>query len=72
MKLYLLSRTDDIDYDQYDAILVRAKNEEEARKLAAEHAGGTPWDGWTPENIKCEIVSNKGVAEVIIGSYNAG
>lgn len=70
MKLFLLSRTDNVGYDEYDAFLVRAKTEEEARQLANPKGS---WSSWTtPENITCEIISNRGVAGVIIASFNAG
>ena len=33
MKLYLVSRTDVVDYDQYDSMVVVAPSEEEARNF---------------------------------------
>ena len=33
MNLYLVSRTDKIDYDEYDSFVCAAENEEQARKM---------------------------------------
>lgn len=33
MNLYLVSRTDDIGYDEYDAFVCAAESEEQARKM---------------------------------------
>ena len=38
MKLYLVTRTDEADWDEHDGFVVRAANEENALKLAHEFA----------------------------------
>ena len=75
MKLWILSRTDYVDYDQYDALVVKANDEDEARKLAEDYAGPYPNAGiWLKaETCTCELLTRRGKkAEVILGSYNAG
>jgi len=75
MKLWILSRTGHVEYDQYDALVVRANDEDEARKLAEAYAGPYPHIGiWLKaETCTCELLTRRGKeAEVILGSYNAG
>ena len=72
MKLYLLTVIGNIELDSYDSMLIRAKCENDARKLAnIEHSGeGNIWED--PQETECEIVTNFGKEEIIISSYNAG
>ena len=75
MKLWILSRTDDVDYDQYDSFVILANDETEARQLAEAH--GEVWRKkgvWlNPDMCTCELLTRKGKqAKVILGSYNAG
>jgi len=84
MKLYLISRTDNWGYDDFDAFVVAAENEESAlefhpigRKdyLDEEDISWGHYSGWTSkENIKVEYIgeSNSLVEKVIISSFNAG
>ena len=71
MKLYLVSRTDRVDYDEFDSFVVAAKNEEDALSCSPSeyHYGWT-----TKENLKVEFIgwSNSQVERVIIASFNAG
>lgn len=83
MKLYLVSRTDNIRYDQFFSCVVATNNEENALKF---HPSGRYFeeddyfeDGevyqWTTkENLKVEFIgeSNSPVEKVIIASFNAG
>ena len=64
MKIYIVYRTDPVGYDEYDAAVVVAKNEDEARKLC-------PFNADDREIVKVEIVNNK-VAGVVLASFNAG
>jgi hypothetical protein len=80
MALYLVSRTDSVDYDEFDALVIRAKNEKEALKIA------TARDPYSYEqaraeyqrfaadgsNAKVEKIAVTGKSEVILGSFNAG
>lgn len=73
MNLYLITRTDKVGYDQYDAFVVAASNAEEAEQvLAKEHDP----DDWSNE-VKIELIGIAigGAAEKpqeILGSFNAG
>lgn len=66
MKLYLVRRTDRIDYDEYDAIVVRAENEDRAVAEAVCHVG------MTRHNVEVTEVTPDGDAAVILASFNAG
>ena len=71
MKLFLLSRTDKVDYDQYDSAVVAAGNKAQARYLpVGSH-------GWTKDvsTIKVEYLgeAKEGTKSgVICASYNGG
>lgn len=65
MKLWLVRRTDDVKYDEFDSFVIRANDEEEAKKMANTHSG------WSNEVEVIEI-SIDGKSEVILGSFNAG
>ena len=70
MKLFKLTRTDSVDYDEYDSFVVRAKNEKEARDLLQKEHSYDTWPNGS--NVTCEVLRNKGDPEIIIGSFNAG
>lgn len=78
MALYLITRTDSVDYDEYDSIVVRAANEKAAMKMATEQRDGphhyAEFEGfaWDGSNLKIEHVDARGKAEVILSSFNAG
>lgn len=75
MKIYLVSRIDSIDYDQFDSFVIVANNKEEAlhlKKLNEDNYGT-----WTDSYDNLEIleigISTKyKKAEIILGSFNAG
>lgn len=81
MNLYLISRTDSIEYDQYDSAVVCAKHAGQARRMHP--SKGLEWDttdshdmfAWTkPENVRVKKI---GITEqktpgVILASFNAG
>lgn len=81
MKLYLLSQSENADYDTYDSVVVAAENEEKARLIRPDNA---EWDnlesrddGWATkiENVEVEYLgeAKEGTEEgVIIASFNAG
>ena len=72
MNLYLLTRKDDIGYNQYDALVVAADTAEAALKIEVP-------EGWLEPEYVPEYISVKqiGVAcddiqeGIILGSYNA-
>ncbi len=88
MNLYLITRTDGHDYDEYDAILVRASDPVAALGMLARKPD--PWHPWqghvcnsycTDEysgfkadgsNAKVEEVPLDGAPGLIVGSFNAG
>lgn len=75
MELYLLSRIDEVDYDEYDSAVVAAESEEESKNIEVGHIGQYHSSWTTPDNIKVELIgtAREGTkAGVILTSYNAG
>lgn len=86
MKLYLVTRTDDWSYDDYDSFLVAAENEASALSyhpngqkledyLSKEDIMYGYYGGWTfKENLTIECIGESYSKEekVIIRSFNAG
>jgi len=70
--IYLLTRLDEVGYDEFDGWVIRAKSEEEARKLANECCGneGEMWND--KDMVACILVEPDGDADVILSSFNAG
>lgn len=74
MFLYLLRRNEP-DYDEYDAHLVRAANEHDARLIASFGAKMTnedPKEWLDAAKSTCVLVTPEGIEEVILSSFNAG
>ena len=70
MELYLLKVKGVVDYDSYEAKLVRAENETRARIVANENHA---FEGkiWTDkELVTCELVPREGPECTILDSYN--
>ncbi len=66
LNVYLVSRTDDIDWDEYDSCVVIAENEEEAFKLADKNY-------YVFKRDKVEIEKlNLNESKAVLGSFNAG
>ena len=87
MKLYLISQTQNHNYDTYDGAVVRAMNEDQARHMDPGGSNGDPmiWEkpysSWGspwcsgPEHVRVELIGNatKGsVSGVVCASFNAG
>lgn len=79
MNIYLVSRTGRVDYDEYEAIVVVAKNEEQARNIMP--TGETNFIrlsySWvrTPDDLDVELIgkAKSGYKPgVILASYIAG
>jgi len=79
MNLYVISQSEERDWDTYDSAVVAAENEDSARRI---HPGGYSEDDWSsrswahsPENVTVRLI---GVAEpgvepgVVVASFNAG
>lgn len=85
MNLYLISQQANADYDTYDAAVVAAETEEEARHI---HPAGYPepvpegganresdYGTWTQaRNVTVKLigVSSENVKGVVLASFNAG
>ncbi len=70
--IYLLTRQEDIGYDENDAKVVCAESEREAREIANLHPGD---EGacWTDEKrVTVEVIDPHGHARQILSSFNAG
>lgn len=85
MNLYLVARTDDWSYEDYDAFIVAAETEEEARNTHPNYNHENPhqdeWEytpSWVPkENLDSLTVTLIGKSEyitkqVILTSFNSG
>lgn len=83
MKLFLVTRNDDTDRDETNAVLVRAKDEAGAMALALEDrvypgSGRHPewitprYAGLRKENLVITEVTGDGEPEVIIHDYYGG
>lgn len=78
MALYLITRTDDTDYDEYTEVVVRAGSEKEALALVCRADPSDPRDelyrGFRIDgsNAQAEKIRATGDAEVIVSSYRAG
>jgi len=82
MKLYLISRTDQVGYDEYDSAVVCAGSEEEARLIhPSRYTEG--WNGKEEEYgtwVNADTITVKYLGEateslsagVVCASYNAG
>lgn len=77
MRLWMVSRTDGADYDEYSAMVVRATTADKARELVLTR--GYHWDdkpvpfaGFTERNIVVEPLSIQGDPGVVLGSFHAG
>ncbi len=46
MNLYLITRNDDVDYDQYDSAVVAAPDEEDAKALIEQDLYGWTYTDW--------------------------
>jgi len=69
-KLWLLKRTDNVSYDEYDSFVVRATTEKKARVIARKNNSVSSWTD--DVFIECKRLSVRGKAEIILGSFNAG
>lgn len=75
--LYLIKRTDEWDYDEYDALVVCSENQESALLLSASSGLGDTYANseWLeyPREVRLIGTAHPGVEKgVILGSFNAG
>lgn len=82
MNLYLVSRTDEVDYDEFDSFVIATNTAEEARSTLPKWSDDPEWRcsveyGWTmPEHVQVRFigVAHQGIehGEIICASFNAG
>lgn len=65
MNIYKVERTDEWDYDEYDAVVVTAANEQDALSLSI---------GYLPSCVVVTLIGRSigNVRGLILGSFNAG
>lgn len=68
MKLYLITRTDRTDYNEYFGLVVRANSKEDALAIATGHSGFSP-DG---SNLVVVRIRESGRRGVILSDFHAG
>jgi len=67
MNLYLVKRTDECDYDEFDAFVVAATSAQEAEAMCNFHAAVRG-----PLSTTLLGIAAEGIAGEILGSFNAG
>jgi hypothetical protein len=83
MNLYLISQSENDNYDTYDSAVVCDENEDDAIQIHPDGNIYPKWDksmfkSWAscPENVSCEYIGkadkNIKAGSVVISSYNAG
>jgi len=72
--IYLVYRTKQVGYDEYDAFVVSAGSKEEALKICEDETRDDEWhDGeFNKENTKITELNNKIRKGIVLGSFNAG
>lgn len=65
--IYLLTRLDEVGYDEYDSVAVRAENEQQARSIATRYM-----DSQIPEKVSCDLIHPEGSPAIILTSFKAG
>lgn len=74
MKLYLVSQSENHNYDTYDSFVVAAASEDAARRWHPE--GDWEGCGWcsSPDKASVKYIGEaaEGVIGIVISSYNAG
>ncbi len=73
---YLVERTDEIGWDEYDSFVIKADNKEKALAMAHDQAGNQ-WRGeekpyFREDNTRITELSDKMDDGIILGSFNAG
>ena len=72
MSIYLLTRLDNIGYDEIEGQVVRAKNIKEARGIANKYVGDEGKIWVNPKFVKCRKINPDAVSCVILEAFNAG
>ena len=78
MNIYLISQSENNDYDTYDSAVVYAKDEEEAKTVNPGGEYGQSQSTWcsSPDKVTVELMgeANEDIKEkgIILSSFNAG
>ena len=81
MRLFLISQTENIEYDTYDSAVVCAASEETARQMNPSGRGAMIWGekNWTwcssPDKVVVKLIGEASpdlAAGVVCASFNAG
>jgi len=79
VKLFLISQTENNDWDTWDAVVVCAESEDAARLIHPNHCRewGDSFSGWcsSPDLVTVEYIgeaSDDLLPGVVLGSFNAG
>ena len=67
MKLWLVTRTDNVGYDEFDGFVVRATTAKRAAEMAAERSRRCPWSTAVVTEVQVD-----GDEAIILESFNAG
>jgi hypothetical protein len=55
MAFYLVTRTDDLDYNQYDGMIVRASGRKQALALVTRGPGDIPFAGFAKDGSNARV-----------------
>lgn len=78
MKLWIISQTENDDYDTYDSAVVAAKTADDARHIMPGHGEwGDTYSAWcsSPDKVEVKCIGEAAPntsAGVILASFNAG
>jgi hypothetical protein len=73
MRLYLLTRNDEVGWDENAGFVIRARSSAAARALAHTKGEYDPPDCWLdPNRTSCTQIPINGDAEIILTDFNAG
>lgn len=72
MKLWFLCNLGGGGYDMTSALVIRAKDEDEARRIASHHSGDEGPDVWLhADTSSCEVLKHHGEIGVVCIDFNA-
>ena len=72
MKVYLVKRNDKIDWDEYDAFVVIARDEQDAVHLSHAECGEYGGEFRSDNTSVTEITPSDAQRGIVLGSFNAG
>lgn len=73
MKLFLLKRKTEPDYDEFGGFVLRADSSKIARYTAASKSGDEGANTWLDEGLtSCEELTSDGEPGIILRDFNAG